>query len=101
SATMQLYLTLNNYTLREVRKEAETMSSFLFSEEEFKILRELIVILSFFNEATKFLNKSKYSILGFMTPMLEELAYWLKYFTRQNNKKIFVKDTILDNLIEK
>ncbi|CAG8840724.1 11448_t:CDS:2, partial [Gigaspora margarita] len=67
-AIMQLYLTFNNHTLREVRKKAETM---------------------------KFLSESKYPMLGFMTPMLEELAYQLG-----QNDEIFVKDTILNNLIE-
>ncbi|CAG8618126.1 14023_t:CDS:1 [Cetraspora pellucida] len=74
-AIMQLYLTLNNHTLREVRREAETISSFLSSEEEFELLEELIVILSPFDEATQFLSESKYPTLGFMTPMLEELAH--------------------------
>jgi|GEM_PF-1403063 len=100
-AIMQLYSTLNNHTLREVRRGAETMSSFLLSEEEFEVLGELIVILSPFDEATEFLSGSKYPTLGFMTPMLEELARRLKYFTGQNDEAIFVKDTILDNLIER
>ncbi|CAG8786659.1 8717_t:CDS:2, partial [Gigaspora rosea] len=100
-AIMQLYSTLNNHTLREVRRGAETISSFLLSEEEFEVLGELIVILSPFDEATEFLSGSKYPTLGFMTPMLEELAHRLKYFTGQNDEAIFVKDTILDNLIER
>ncbi|CAG8853028.1 38169_t:CDS:2, partial [Gigaspora margarita] len=99
-ATMQLYSTLNNHALREVRKGAEMMSSFLPSEEEFELLEELIVILSPFDEATQFLSGSKYPTLGFMTPMLEELAHQLKYFTGHNEEAIFVRDTILDNLIE-
>lgn len=45
-AIMQLYSILNNHTLREVRRGAETMSSFLPSEEEFELLKELIEILS-------------------------------------------------------
>ncbi|CAG8759055.1 19659_t:CDS:2, partial [Gigaspora rosea] len=51
-AIMLLYSTLNNHTLREVRKSAETLSSFLLSEEEFELLKELVVILSPFDEAT-------------------------------------------------
>ncbi|CAG8827523.1 16393_t:CDS:2, partial [Gigaspora margarita] len=86
--------------IKDVRKEAETISSFLPSEEEFELLEELIVILSPFDKATQFLSGSKYLTLGFMTPMLEELAYWLKYFTGYNEEAIFVRDTILDNLIE-
>ncbi|CAG8623251.1 18842_t:CDS:2 [Gigaspora rosea] len=100
-AIMQLYLTLNNHTLRKVRRGAETMSSFLSSEEEFELLKELIEILSPFDEATEFLSGSKYPTLGFMTPMLEELACRLKYFTGQNDEAIFVKDTILNNLTER
>ncbi|CAG8822373.1 34779_t:CDS:2, partial [Gigaspora margarita] len=99
-AIMQLYSTLNNHTLREVRRGAETMSSFLSSEEEFELLKELVVILSPFDEATQFLSGSKYPTLGFMTPMLEELICRLKYFTGQNDEAILVRDTILDNLIE-
>ncbi|CAG8492855.1 2695_t:CDS:2, partial [Gigaspora rosea] len=99
-AIMQLYSTLNNHALREVRKGAETMGSFLPSEEEFKLLEELVVILSPFDEAMQFLSESKYPILGFMTPMLEELARQLKYFTGHNEEAIFVRDTILNNLIE-
>ncbi|CAG8637721.1 20109_t:CDS:2 [Cetraspora pellucida] len=34
----------------------------------------------------KFLSRSKYLTLGFMTPILEELTCQLKYFTRQNDK---------------
>ncbi|CAG8747869.1 102_t:CDS:2, partial [Gigaspora rosea] len=101
SAIMQLYSTLNNHTLREVRKGAETMGSFLPLEEEFESLEELIMVLSPFDEATQFLSGSKYPTLGFMTPMLEELARQLKHFTGQNDEVIFVKDTILDNLIER
>ncbi|CAG8856305.1 21054_t:CDS:1, partial [Gigaspora margarita] len=100
-AIIQLYSTLNNHTLREIRRGVEMMSSFLLSEEEFEVLEELIVILSSFDKAMEFLSGSKYPILGFMTPMLEELAHRLKYFTGQNDKAIFVKDTILDNLIER
>ncbi|CAG8815399.1 1843_t:CDS:2, partial [Gigaspora rosea] len=85
----------------EVRKGAETMGSFLPSEEEFELLEELIMVLSPFDEATQFLSGSKYPILGFMIPMLEELARWLKHFTGQNDEVIFVKDTILDNLIKR
>ncbi|KAF0474831.1 zinc finger bed domain-containing protein 1-like [Gigaspora margarita] len=77
------------------------MSSFLPLEEEFELLEELIVILSPFDEATQFLSGSKYPTLGFMTPMLEELARRLKYFTGHNEEAIFVRDTILDNLIER
>ncbi|CAG8811521.1 16905_t:CDS:2 [Gigaspora margarita] len=99
-AIMQLYSTLNNHALREIRKKAEMMSSFLPSEEEFELLEELIAIFSPFDEATQFLSRSKYLILGFMIPMLEELARWLKYLTGHNEEAIFVKDTILDNLIE-
>ncbi|KAF0545615.1 hypothetical protein F8M41_002123 [Gigaspora margarita] len=36
-----------------------------------------------------------------MTPMLEELARRLKYFTSHNEEAIFVRNTILDNLIER
>ncbi|CAG8786871.1 46543_t:CDS:2, partial [Gigaspora margarita] len=99
-AIMQLYSTLNNHTLREVRRGAETMSSYLPSEEEFELLKELIEILSLFDNTTEFLSGSKYPTLGFITPMLEELARRLRYFTGQNNEAIFVKDTILNNLIE-
>ena len=100
-AIMQLYSTLNNHTLREVRKGAETMRSFLPSEEEFELLKELVVILSPFDEATEFLSGSKYPTLGFMTPMLEELARRLKNFTGLNDEVILVRDTILENLIER
>ncbi|CAG8763434.1 39898_t:CDS:1, partial [Gigaspora margarita] len=68
--------------------------------EEFELLEELVVILSPFDKATQFLNGSKYPTLGFMTPMLEELACQLKYFTGQNEEAISVSNTILDNLIE-
>ncbi|CAG8733400.1 27364_t:CDS:2 [Gigaspora margarita] len=85
----------------DVRRGAETMSSYLPLEEEFELLKELIEILSSFNDATEFLSGSKYSTLGFMTLMLEELARQLRYFTRQNDEAIFVKDTILNNLIER
>ncbi|CAG8615911.1 17275_t:CDS:2, partial [Gigaspora rosea] len=98
---MQLYSTLNNHTLREVRKSAKTLSSFLSSEEKFKLLKELVVILSPFDVATQFLSGSKYPTLGFMTPMLEELAHRLKYFTGQNEEAISVSNTILNNLIER
>ncbi|CAG8758041.1 18404_t:CDS:2, partial [Gigaspora rosea] len=81
-AIMQLYSTLNNHTLREIRKSAETLSSFLPSEEEFELLEELVT-------------------LGFMTPMLEELTLRLKYFTGQNEEVISVSNMILDNLIER
>ncbi|CAG8851908.1 5163_t:CDS:2, partial [Gigaspora margarita] len=84
----------------EVRRGAETMRSFIPSEEEFELLKELIEILSPFDEATEFLSGSKYPTLGFMIPILEELARRLKYFTGQNEEAIFVKDTILNNLIE-
>ncbi|CAG8797618.1 35656_t:CDS:2, partial [Gigaspora margarita] len=63
-AIMQLYSTLNNHTLREVRKRAKTMCSFLPSEEEFELLEELIMVLSPFDEATQFLSGSKYPTLG-------------------------------------
>ncbi|CAG8734679.1 22338_t:CDS:2 [Cetraspora pellucida] len=97
---MQLYSTLNNHTLREVRRGAEMMSSFLPSQKEFELFEELIVILSSFDEATQFLSGSKYLTLGFITPMLEELVRWLKYFTDQNDEVILVRNIILDNLIE-
>ncbi|CAG8652875.1 43728_t:CDS:2 [Gigaspora margarita] len=100
-AIMQLYSTLNNHTLREARRGAETMRSYLPSEEEFELLKELIIILSPFDEATQFLSGSKYPTLGFMTPMLEELAHRLRHFTGQNDEAIFVRNTILDNLIER
>ncbi|CAG8829291.1 20724_t:CDS:1, partial [Gigaspora margarita] len=74
-AIIQLYSTLNNHTLREIRKSAETLSSFLPSKEEFELLEELVVILFPFDEATQFLSGSKYPILGFMMPMLEELTH--------------------------
>ncbi|CAG8838197.1 9822_t:CDS:1, partial [Cetraspora pellucida] len=83
----------------EVRKEAETMGSCILSSEEFELLEELIEVLSPFDEATQFLSRSKYPTLGFMTPILEELACQLRYFIRQNSMAILVKDTILDNLI--
>ncbi|CAG8810741.1 8190_t:CDS:1, partial [Racocetra fulgida] len=98
---MQLYSTLNNHTLREVRREVKTMSSFLSLEEKFKLLEKLTEILSPFDEATQFLSGSKYSILGFMTPMLEELACQLKHLTELNNKASLVRDMILNNLIER
>ncbi|CAG8817055.1 7664_t:CDS:2, partial [Cetraspora pellucida] len=83
-----------------IRRRAETMSSFLPSEDEFELLNKLIVILSPFNEATQFLSGSEYPTLGFMTPILEELTHQLRQFTRQSYKAILVKDTILNNLVE-
>ncbi|KAF0552081.1 hypothetical protein F8M41_022687 [Gigaspora margarita] len=97
---MQLYSTINNYALRKVRKGAEIMSFFLSLKNEFKLLEKLIVILSSFDEAIQFLSGSKYLILGFMTPMLKELAHQLKYFAGHNEEAIFVRNTILNNLIE-
>ncbi|CAG8847260.1 16751_t:CDS:1, partial [Gigaspora margarita] len=41
-AIMQLYSTLNNHTLRKVRKSAKMLSSFLPLEEEYELLKELI-----------------------------------------------------------
>ncbi|CAG8845840.1 8477_t:CDS:2, partial [Gigaspora margarita] len=99
-AIAQLYLTFTNHSLREVRKRAETMGSFIPSLEEFELLKELIEILSSFDEVTQFLNGSKYSILGFMTPILEELARQFRYFNGINDTAILVRDTILENLIE-
>ncbi|CAG8746957.1 8962_t:CDS:2 [Cetraspora pellucida] len=84
----------------KVRKEVEMMRFFLSSEEEFELLKKLIVIISPFNEATEFLSKSKYPILGFITSMLEELAYQLKNFINLNDEVILVRDTILKNLIK-
>ncbi|CAG8824877.1 27716_t:CDS:2, partial [Gigaspora margarita] len=43
----------------------------------------------------------QYPTLGFMTPILEELARRLRYFIGQNSMAILVEDTILDNLIER
>ncbi|CAG8817152.1 13329_t:CDS:2, partial [Cetraspora pellucida] len=97
---IQLHSTLNNHTVREIRREAETMSSFLPSADEFELLNELIVILSPFDEAMQFLSGSEYPTLGFMTSMLEELTRRLRQFTGQSYKAIFVKDTILNNLVE-
>ncbi|CAG8833521.1 7192_t:CDS:2, partial [Gigaspora margarita] len=77
--------------IKDIRKEAEMMSSFLPSKEEFELLEELIVILSLFDKATQFLSGSKYPTL-FMTPMLEELARQLKYFTGHNEEAIFVRE---------
>ncbi|CAG8814892.1 1028_t:CDS:2, partial [Cetraspora pellucida] len=99
-AIIQLYSTLNNHTVREIRRGVKTMSSFLSSEDEFELLNELIVILSPFNEAMQFLSGSEYPTLGFMTPMLEELTHRLRQFTRQSYKAILVKDMILNNLVE-
>ncbi|CAG8748420.1 4516_t:CDS:1, partial [Ambispora leptoticha] len=100
-AIIQLYSTLNNHTVREIRRGAEMMSSFLPSDDEFELLNELIIILSPFDEATQFLSGSKYPTLGFMTPMLEELTRRLRQFTGQIYKAILVKDTILNNLVER
>ncbi|KAF0519715.1 hypothetical protein F8M41_016469 [Gigaspora margarita] len=96
SAIQQMGIT----NIKEVRRGAKTMSSYLLSEEEFELLKELIEILSPFDDATEFLSGSKYPMLGFITPILEELAHRLRYFTRQNDEAIFVKDTILNNLIK-
>ncbi|CAG8662774.1 18110_t:CDS:2, partial [Gigaspora rosea] len=100
-AIIQLYTTLTNHTIREIRKGAETMGPYIPSSEEFELLKQLIEILSPFDEATQFLSGSKYPTLGFMTPILEELARRLRYFTGQNSMAILVKDTILDNLIKR
>ena len=99
-AIIQLYSTLTNHTIREIRKGAETMGSFIPSTEEFELLGELIEILFPFDEVTQFLSRFKYPTLGFMTPILEELARQLRYFMRKSNKAILVKEMILDNLIE-
>ncbi|CAG8824173.1 43944_t:CDS:2, partial [Gigaspora margarita] len=88
-AIAQLYLTLTNYSLREVRKGAETMGFFISSLEEFELLKELIEILSSFDEVMQFLSGSKYPTLGFMMPILEELARRLRYFNRINDTAIF------------
>ncbi|CAG8713759.1 16141_t:CDS:2, partial [Cetraspora pellucida] len=100
-AIIQLHSTLNNHTVRKIRRGAEMMSSFLSSENEFELLNELIVILSPFDKATQFLSGSEYLILGFMTSMLEELTRQLRQFTGQSYKAILVKDTILNNLVER
>ncbi|CAG8794123.1 25_t:CDS:2, partial [Cetraspora pellucida] len=73
-AIIQLYSTLTNYTIREIRKETENMGSFILSTEEFELLGELIEILFSFDE--------------------------LRYFIGKNNKAILVKEMILDNLIK-
>ncbi|CAG8613849.1 9861_t:CDS:2 [Cetraspora pellucida] len=99
-AIIQLYSTLTNHTIREVRKGAETMGPYISFSEEFELLEELIEVLFPFDEVTQFLSGSKYPILGFMTPILKELAHQLRYFIGQNSIAILVKDTILDNLIE-
>ncbi|CAG8809786.1 22461_t:CDS:2 [Cetraspora pellucida] len=99
-AIIQLYSTLTNHTIREVKKGAETMGLYIPSLEEFKLLEELIEVLSPFDEATQFLSRSKYPTLGFMTPILKKLAHQLRYFIEQNSMAILVKDIILDNLIE-
>ncbi|CAG8819460.1 3899_t:CDS:2, partial [Cetraspora pellucida] len=51
-------------------------------------------------QVTQYLSGSKYPILGFLTPILEELTCQLRYFTEKSNKAILVKEIILDNLIE-
>ncbi|CAG8522233.1 14764_t:CDS:2, partial [Cetraspora pellucida] len=93
-AIIQLYSTLTNLTIRKVRKGAETMGSYIPSSEEFELLEELIEVLSPFDEATQFLSGSKYPILGFIIPILKELAHRLRYFIGQNSMAILVKDTI-------
>ncbi|CAG8794069.1 1541_t:CDS:2, partial [Cetraspora pellucida] len=100
-AIIQLYLTLTNHTIREIRKGAETIGSFIPSTEEFELLEELIEILFPFDEVTQFLSRSKYSTLRFITPILEELAHQFRYFTGKSNKAILVKEMILDNLIKR
>ncbi|CAG8833974.1 24757_t:CDS:2, partial [Cetraspora pellucida] len=47
------------------------------------------------------LSGSEYPTLGFITPILEELTRWLRQFTEQSYKAILVKDTILNNLVER
>ncbi|CAG8810944.1 1518_t:CDS:2, partial [Cetraspora pellucida] len=84
-AIIQLYSTLTNYTIREVRKEAETIGPYIPFSEEFELLEKLIKVLFPFDEATQFLSRSKYPTLGFMTPILEELARQLRYFIGQNS----------------
>ncbi|CAG8738718.1 24432_t:CDS:2 [Cetraspora pellucida] len=86
--------------IKDVRKGAETMGPYILSSEEFELLEELIKVLSPFDEATQFLSRSKYPTLGFITPILKELARQFRYFIGQNSMAILVKDTILDNLIE-
>ncbi|CAG8798947.1 6780_t:CDS:2, partial [Cetraspora pellucida] len=49
-AIIQLYSTLTNHTIREIRKEAETMNSFISFTKEFELLEELIEILFLFDE---------------------------------------------------
>ncbi|CAG8641252.1 24098_t:CDS:2 [Cetraspora pellucida] len=100
-AIIQLYSTLTNHTIRKVRKGAETMGPYIPFLEKFELLEELIKVLFPFDKAIQFLSGSKYPILGFMTPILEELACQLRYFIGQNSMAILVKDTILDNLIER
>ncbi|CAG8845622.1 30265_t:CDS:2, partial [Gigaspora margarita] len=57
-AIIQLYSTLNNYTIRDIKKGAETMHPYIPSLEEFELLEELIEILSLFDEAMQFLSGS-------------------------------------------
>ncbi|CAG8696345.1 13734_t:CDS:1, partial [Acaulospora morrowiae] len=85
---MQLHLTLNNHTIQEVRKEVKAFNSAMLTLKEFELLEKLIEILSLFNKVTHFLSVSKYSTLGFMTLILEELARRLKFFTGQKEKAI-------------
>ncbi|CAG8764293.1 22153_t:CDS:2, partial [Cetraspora pellucida] len=73
-AIIQLYSTLTNHTIKEIRKGAETIGTFIPSTEEFELLEELIEILFLFDE--------------------------LRYFTEKSNKAILVKEMILDNLIK-
>ncbi|CAG8837126.1 26123_t:CDS:2, partial [Gigaspora margarita] len=84
----------------DVIKDKRSRDDKLFSSFRRRI-RIIGRTLSLFDKAIQFLSGFKYPTLGFMIPMLEELAHQLKYFTSHNKEAIFVRDTILDNLIER
>ncbi|CAG8473561.1 22983_t:CDS:2, partial [Cetraspora pellucida] len=67
-------LTMNADTNYNIRKDAIYLKSLMITEEEWRVLEELTVLLAPFAKITELLNSSNYFILSFMWPAITTLT---------------------------
>ncbi|CAG8460433.1 17808_t:CDS:2 [Racocetra persica] len=98
-----VYQAINNLIILQpsilyLSREDEKLKENILSEDEFNIYKELDIILTLFYKLTEMLKHSKYSVLSFITPAIENIKQRLSIYQPKNNIVQQVKVTILDNL---
>ncbi|CAB4441156.1 unnamed protein product [Rhizophagus irregularis] len=91
----QLKLDLN----KDAQKDEEKLEKIMFFNDEWKLIKDLLNLLSIFEDITRLLNGAKYCTISLMYPAIAALISSIKPGTQSSsNFKLNFQDNLTENL---